>query len=120
MKKKRKEVTRVSRNRLMTTDEATAYRKMREVDERDMPPKPVSLARKILARLRNAREDAGISLSELEQRTGIAKSNLSRLEKSGDNATLETLERYADAVGCALVIDVKKSVAVKKKRPVAG
>jgi len=58
---------------------------------------------KFVAELREAREAAGISLSEMEQRTGIRKSALSRLEDSKTpNPTLLTLQRYAAAIGMKL------------------
>lgn len=57
----------------------------------------------VVARLKAAREKAGISLNELETRTGIRKSVLSRLENSkAPNPTLATLQRYATAIGFRL------------------
>ena len=54
----------------------------------------------LVARLRVARETAGVSLNELRSRTGIQKSSLSRLENStAPNPTLLTLHRYAAAIG---------------------
>ncbi len=73
--------------------------------------KPVAekllLERKVIAEfvatLREARETAGVSLSEMEKRTGIRKSALSRLENSASpNPTLVTLNRYAAAIGMKL------------------
>jgi hypothetical protein len=55
--------------------------------------------------LKAERETQGLSLLDLEQRTGIAKSNLSKLENSEDaNPTIATLTTYADALGKKLVI----------------
>jgi DNA-binding XRE family transcriptional regulator len=55
---------------------------------------------KIVASLRDARKAAGVSLAEMEIRTGIQKSALSRLENSkAPNPTLSTLYRYAEALG---------------------
>ena len=54
----------------------------------------------IVRQLRETRETAGVSLAELEQRTGIRKSVLSRLENSkAPNPTLATLQRYCEALG---------------------
>jgi len=54
----------------------------------------------LVARLRVARETAGVSLNELQSRTGIQKSSLSRLENStAPNPTMLTLHRYAAAIG---------------------
>ena len=58
-----------------------------------------------VAELKAAREQLGLSLAEVGERTGIGKSNLSRLEKAPDpNPTIDTLNRYAEAVGKEIVI----------------
>ena len=71
--------------------------------------KPVSASRVILAKLRNRREMKGLSLADVAKRTGMARSNLCRLEKNGDSAKLETLQRYAAALDCELVLEVRES-----------
>lgn len=64
----------------------------------------------IVQRLRAAREAAGVSLTELESRTGILKSGLSRLENSkAPNPTLATLYRYAKAIGCDLTLSIEQN-----------
>jgi DNA-binding Xre family transcriptional regulator len=61
--------------------------------------------------LREARETAGVSLAELEQRTGIRKSVLSRLENSkAPNPTLATLQRYCEALGKRVVFSIDDEV----------
>ncbi len=58
---------------------------------------------RLVARLRAAREEAGVSLAELEQRTGVQKSAWSRLENAkAPNPTVATLVRYAAAIGSPL------------------
>jgi DNA-binding Xre family transcriptional regulator len=55
--------------------------------------------------LKAAREALGLSLTDIKASTGIEKSNLSRLENAPrPNPTLDTLCRYADAVGKEIVI----------------
>jgi transcriptional regulator with XRE-family HTH domain len=66
------------------------------------PPIPGSTFWAVMAlmkELRAAREAAGVSLSELADRTGMDKASLSRLEsgKQG-NPTIDTLARYAHAL----------------------
>ena len=57
----------------------------------------------LVARLRAAREKAGVSLNELEARSGIQKSSLSRMENCvAPNPTLLTLHRYAAAIGLSV------------------
>lgn len=58
-----------------------------------------------LAELRATRHAMGFSLAEIGERTGIEKSNLSRLENARHpNPTIDTLMRYANAVGKEIVI----------------
>jgi DNA-binding XRE family transcriptional regulator len=67
-----------------------------------------------LAQLRKAREEAGLSLADVAERTGIDKAALSRLETGKQpNPTVETLMRYATAVGKQLswsLRDVEETV----------
>ncbi|WP_217140669.1 helix-turn-helix domain-containing protein [Streptomyces sp. AC627_RSS907] len=53
----------------------------------------------IAASLRRERTRAGLSLSELAKRAGIAKSTLSQLEAAGGNPSVETLWALAVALG---------------------
>ena len=57
--------------------------------------------------LKATRETLGLSLTDIKARTGIEKGNLSRLENAPNpNPTIDTLIRYADAVGKELVIEL--------------
>ncbi len=61
--------------------------------------------RQVLSALRAERERQGLSLADINERTGIDRAALSRLENNEDaNPTLATLERYAEAVGRQLVV----------------
>jgi DNA-binding phage protein len=61
--------------------------------------------RQVLAALRAERERQGLSLADINERTGIDRAALSRLENNEDaNPTLSTLERYAEAVGRQMVV----------------
>jgi DNA-binding XRE family transcriptional regulator len=61
--------------------------------------------REAVGALKAAREALGLSLTEMKARTGIEKGNLSRLENAPNpNPTIDTLTRYADAVGKEVVI----------------
>ena len=54
-------------------------------------------------RLRAERERLGLSLADVEQRSGLRRSVLSRLENDNtSNPTLLTLQRYATAIGMTL------------------
>ena len=61
--------------------------------------------RQVLAALRAERERQGLSLADINERTGIDRAALSRLENYEDaNPTLATLERYAEAVGKQMIV----------------
>ena len=61
-----------------------------------------------LAELKKAREAAGLSLADVAERSGIDKAALSRLENGvHDNPTVETLARYATAVGKRLTWSIQ-------------
>jgi DNA-binding XRE family transcriptional regulator len=53
-----------------------------------------------MAVLKAERIKKGLSLADMKERTGIERSTLSRLENNTEaNPTVNTLTRYADAVG---------------------
>lgn len=55
--------------------------------------------------LKQERVRQGLSLSEVTERSGIDKPNLSRLENEAEaNPTVATLSRYADALGKRFVV----------------
>jgi DNA-binding XRE family transcriptional regulator len=56
--------------------------------------------------LRQARETAGLTQTEVAQRLHTQKSAISRIENHADDVRLSTLRRYADAVGAQLKIDL--------------
>ncbi len=59
----------------------------------------------IIGQLLKARTRAGLTQSDVAERMGTTKSAVSRLEGLGKHApSLETLRRYAHAVGCQLQI----------------
>lgn len=65
-------------------------------------------ANAVVAQLRESREALGVSLAEMEQRTGIRKSVLSRLENSkAPNPTLATMQRYAEALGKRVAFSIE-------------
>ena len=66
--------------------------------------------RQVLAALRAERERQGLSLADINERTGIDRAALSRLENNEEaNPTLTTLERYAEAVGKQMVVLLSES-----------
>ena len=107
---------RITRDRRLTAEEAAKYRAIREQVAEELPElvarhdKRLAALDKIeelLKQLRAAREEKGLSLGDVSERTGMDRSALSKLE-SGDrpNPTVETLVRYADAVGLRLEVSL--------------
>jgi len=109
-------INRVHRNRRLTTEEAAKYRKVREEIAGELPE---LVARhhdrlaaydqfaELLRQLKAAREERGLSLADLTELTGMDTSALSKLETGRrPNPTLETLIRYAEAVGKRLVVSL--------------
>ncbi len=67
--------------------------------------------RDLVALLKAERERQGVSLNALSARTGINKSNLSRLENDARvNPTMETLQRLAEALGKQIRVELVDAV----------
>ena len=107
---------RITRDRRLTAEEGSKYRTIREQVDAELPELLSRHRERIVAldkiddlvkQLRSAREEKGLSLADVSERTGMDRSALSRLE-SGDrpNPTVDTLVRYADAVGMRLEVSL--------------
>lgn len=59
------------------------------------------------ATLRKARRDRGLTLHQVEERTGISYSSISDIELGKRQPTLETLERLAAAYGLELTVTLE-------------
>jgi len=55
---------------------------------------------KLGTRLRSLREIRGLTLLEVERRSGVAQPNLSRIESGGSDPRWSTIERILDALQC--------------------
>lgn len=105
---------RIPRNRPLTPDEAAKYRTVREQVAGELPElierhqermSTLDQLQDLLAQLKLAREARGLSLADLTELTGMDRSALSKLETGQRaNPTVETLVRYAEAVGKRLVV----------------
>jgi transcriptional regulator with XRE-family HTH domain len=67
--------------------------------EAETAPSPAAPLAAIAASLRRERDRAGLSLTELARRAGIAKSTLSQLESGTGNPSVETLWALGVALG---------------------
>jgi DNA-binding XRE family transcriptional regulator len=107
---------RTSRGRRLTPEEAAKYRQVRDQVAEELPELIARHHRRqvvfdqlddLLGQLKAAREAQGLSLADLTRLTGMDRSALSKLEAGQrPNPTLETLVRYADAVGKRLVVSL--------------
>jgi len=107
---------RIIRDRRLTPDEAAKYKAIREQIAVELPElvarhheRMASLdpLQELLTRLKTAREAKGLSLADLTELTGMDRSALSKLETGQRaNPTVETLVRYAEAVGKRLVVSL--------------
>jgi len=67
-------------------------------------------ARDVLQALAAVREAKNVSLSRLEELTGMTRGNLSRLWNNPEpNVTVATLDRIASALGCRIHIKLEKT-----------
>lgn len=107
---------RVTRNRRLSPEEAAKYREIREQVAEELPE---LMARhderraasdelvSLVQQLKAAREEMGLSLADMTRLTGMDRSALSKLETGQRlNPTIETLMRYAEAVGKRLVVSI--------------
>jgi predicted transcriptional regulator len=107
---------RISRDRRLTPEEAARYKAIREQVENELPEliarhheRMASLDQldTLFKQLKAAREAKGLSLADLTELTGMDRSALSKLETGQRvNPTVETLVRYAEAVGKRLVVSL--------------
>ena len=107
---------RIVRKQRLTPDEAGKYAKVRREVAEELPElvarhhdRMASLdqLQDLLIQLKGAREAKGLSLAEMTELTGMDRSALSKLETGQRvNPTVETLVRYAEAVGKRLVVSL--------------
>jgi DNA-binding phage protein len=99
--------------RQATVEEQERHKRIREQIQEELPDITQRAKQKLaeamqrgiaiqhaMALLKAERLKKGLSLSDMKERTGIERSTLSRLENNAEaNPTVNTLTRYADAVG---------------------
>ena len=105
---------RITRDGRLTPEEAAKYGAIRKQVAEELPEliarhhermATLDQLQDLLQQLRTAREAKGLSLADVEELTGMDRSALSKLENGQRaNPTVETLVRYAEAVGKRLVV----------------
>ena len=107
---------RIIRDRRLTPEEAAKYKAIREQVAEELPDliarhhermATLDQLQELLRQLKAAREAKGLSLADLTELTGMDRSALSKLETGQRaNPTVETLVRYAEAVGKRVVVSL--------------
>ena len=107
---------RVTRDRRLSADEAAKFRAIRQKVSEEVPAllrrhderlASLDQVTTLLQQLKDARKAKGLSLADLTERTGMDRSALSKLETGQRvNPTVETLVRYAEAVGKRLTVSL--------------
>ena len=107
---------RMTRNRPLSPEEAARYQSVRDQVAGELPDlvtrhharlAALDQMKQLVQELKAAREEKGLSLADLTQLTGMDRSALSKLETGQRlNPTMETLVRYAEAVGRRLIVSL--------------
>jgi DNA-binding Xre family transcriptional regulator len=107
---------RITRGRRLSPEEAAKYKAIRQQVAEELPElvarhhermATLDPLNELLAQLKAARVAKGLSLADLTELTGMDRSALSKLETGRRaNPTVETLVRYAEAVGKRLVVSL--------------
>jgi DNA-binding Xre family transcriptional regulator len=107
---------RITRNRRLTDEEAQRYQRLREQIAGELPDirrraqaaKPRIRLKQVLKTLKEERQKQGLSLADVNVRSGIDRGTLSKLENDEDpNVTMNTLMRYAEAVGKIILVQLE-------------
>jgi DNA-binding phage protein len=107
-------VKRITRDQRLTPEEAARYGQIREQVAGELPElitrhhertTTLDELQDLLAQLKATREVRGLSLADVTRLTGMDRSALSKLETGRrPNPTVDTLVRYAEAVGKRLCV----------------
>jgi transcriptional regulator with XRE-family HTH domain len=77
-------------------------------------------AKELGAALQRLRVDAGISVSDMAERMGMARQNLARLEAGGREPMLTTVNKYLRTLGLELVLTARPKPPLKRRPPLPG
>ncbi len=111
---------RVTRDRLLTDEEAERDQRIREQIAAELPDirrraraaKPRIRLKQVLKRLQEERQQMGLSLADVSERSGIDQDTLGKLENEEDsNVTMNTLMRYAQAMGKMILVELEEAPA---------
>lgn len=114
---------RIHRPRVQTPEQEAAERALREQFQKERPSLQDLVEsgdvaqvftmgeywelRKTFAALKVLREQQGLSITDLAERTGMDRAMISRLENGQiDNPTIATMSRYAKALGKRVIVSL--------------
>jgi DNA-binding XRE family transcriptional regulator len=107
---------RIIHNQRLEPDKAAKYKEIRKRIAKELPKLVARHQDRIatldqfgalLKQLKDARKEMGLSLADLTEITGMDRSAISKLETGQrPNPTIETLARYAEAVGKHLLVSL--------------
>jgi ribosome-binding protein aMBF1 (putative translation factor) len=117
---------RIHRSRVQTPEQEAAERALRQRFQTEKPTLDDLVAsgdvtqvftmgdywelRKTFAALKVVREQQGLSITDLAERTGMDRAMISRLENGQiDNPTIATMSRYAKALGKKVVVSLAEA-----------
>jgi DNA-binding Xre family transcriptional regulator len=112
---------RITRDRPLSDAEAERYQRIRDqvtaelsdIRRRARTAKPRILLKHAIKQLREERQRQGLSLADIQARSGIDRGTLSKLENDEDpNVTMNTLMRYAQAVGKVVLVQLDEAAPV--------
>jgi DNA-binding XRE family transcriptional regulator len=111
---------RIRREQQLSPKEAAKYKAAREQVRGELPAlisrhehrlASLDQLQELLAQLKATRESKGLSLADLTELSGMDRSAISKLETGQRaNPTVETLVRYAEAVGKRLIVTLADTV----------
>ena len=70
----------------------------------------------IVQALIDARKTVGLTQKQLSERTGIAQSDISKLENGDGNPSLKTLKRLAFAMGMNLKLEFTPNLSISNQK----
>jgi len=105
----RKAIAEEEKPEVIVANKARGRELFRELEVREAADAR-GIARRLLSLLRTRRLEQQLTLLELEERTGIHRSNLSRLldENADANVTLATVARLAEAMSCRVNVTLSE------------
>ena len=111
---------RITCDRRLTDEEAKRYQQVREqvagalphIRRRAGAAKPKIPLKHVLKELREEQRRQGLSLADVNVRSGIDRGTLSKLEnEEGPNVTRNRLIRYAQALGKTILVQLEEDAA---------